>query len=253
MHTRIAALAASAAVVGTAGFAQVVDRWDVDADGVLDETEFREGFLATGAVDGWDADDDGFLGPDEFADGLYELWDTSGDGELSVNEWDDGVDAWFGEELVDLRVEEWDEDSDGVISRFEFAETFVATHPFDRFDAVDADGLLGEDDFTAGIFDAADLDDDDAIGPAEDDWLTEIAEFMTPGDAEGGAAAEASVLNDARPIERGEAFAALPLPCEAGTCADLAAEFCGTLGYGDPIDFLDAGGALHAVRCADEL
>jgi hypothetical protein len=57
-------------------------------------------------------------------------------------------------------------------------------------------------------------------------------------------------------IERGQAFTELPIPCggDSGddTCQRTADSFCSTLGYGPPIDFLAAEGALHVIRCKDE-
>ena len=255
MNTRIAALATSVALAGTGAFAQLVDAWDGNGDGIIDETEFREGFVGEGVFDRWDEDADGMIGSEELADGLYGLWDADDDGELSVDEWDAGVDLWLGEETVDLSVEAWDEDSDGVVSRFEFSEALATTNLLDRFDAADADGFLGEDELTSGLFDVADVDDDAALGPDEDSWLTDAAEFFAPAHPGDGEVAEADAADsdDLQIIERGEAFTALPVPCgQDGNCAAVARDFCSVLGYGDPIDFLDVDGAIHAIRCTDD-
>jgi len=59
-------------------------------------------------------------------------------------------------------------------------------------------------------------------------------------------------------IERGDSFVQLPIPCggegeSAENCSSIAERFCDALGYGPPIDFVDADGELHVIRCKDEI
>ena len=255
MKTRIAALAASAALAGSGALAQVVDAWDDNDDGLLDEAEFSQGLLDAGVFDEWDVDDDDLVGSDEFAEGVYGLWDTDGDGELTIDEWDNAVDRWFSEDAVNLSVEAWDENGNGAISLAEFAAGLAATDLFARFDVGAEEGVLAEDELASGLFDVADLDDDDAVDVDEDSWLTDVGEFLAPDgpvDVQQDAADDDAEM---RIIERGEAFTQLPVPCggESGSCQEIAQRFCSTLGYGAPIDFLDVDGQLYAIRCQDEL
>lgn len=269
-------LAALVALAGLPASAQELGAWDADSDGQLDEAEFTEGFLEAEAFDRWDLDDDDQVGLAEFAVGLHDLWDADDDGELTVSEWDDAVDLWFGEDAVNLSVENWDEDGDGTISRSELSAGLRTTDLLDRLDTVSDDGLLGEEELSSGLFDVADADDDGLLGTEEDGLLTELVEALVPTGEEEGTSEEVAALEDDEPIadeegpfeespgldvdepiiERGEAFTQLPIPCggaDGPGCEEVAARFCETLGYGDPIAALDVEGDLYAIRCEDEL
>ena len=268
---RIVTLAAVAALAGASAAAQEIGAWDANSDGLLEEAEFTEGVLGAGAFDRWDLDDDDLIGFSELASGLYGLWDADSDGELSVSEWDDAVDLWFGEQDVNLSEEAWDEDGNGTISEAEFAEGLQQTDLLARLDTVEDDSMLGEEEFASGLFNVADADDDDLLGEEEDGLLTEIAEFLMPAEEEAEPVTDDDVLEDEEPIgdEEGviddevdeepvvfdEVFTQLPIPCggESGGCEQVAQRFCETLGYGEPIAFLDVEGSLYAIRCEDEI
>jgi glucose/arabinose dehydrogenase len=53
--------------------------------------------------------------------GLFGEW-AGDDDVLTVAEWDKAIDARFGEKAVELSLEDWDRNDDGVISREEFDE-----------------------------------------------------------------------------------------------------------------------------------
>lgn len=268
---RIVTLAAVAALVGASAAAQEIGAWDVNADGLLDEAEFTQGFLDAGVFDRWDLDGDELIGFSELSTGLYGLWDANEDGELAVSEWDNAVDLWFGERDVNLAVETWDENGDGIISQAEFAEGLQTTDLLARLDSAETDGALGEEEFASGLFGVADADEDDFLGEEEDSLLTEIAEFLAPSTDEEEPAAEDDALDDEVPADEeagllgdeedeslavfDEAFMQLPIPCgaEESSCEQVAQRFCDTLGYGEPIAFLDVEGSLYAIRCEDEI
>ena len=258
MRLRLTLAATLTALASAPAIAQGIADWDIDGDGVLDESEFTQGVFDSSVYDDWDADDDGAIGYAELSSGLYSAWDASDDGELSIDEWDGAVDLWFGEFDVNLSVENWDADGNGVISEPEFAEALEGTDLIARLGA--ENGALDEEELASGLFDVADTDDDDVIVDEEDSFFTDVAEFFAP-EEETGAAANADaagVLDDAdgvQLIERGEAFMQLPIPCEDGQngCQQVAERFCSTLGYGQPIDFLDVSGELYAIRCQDEV
>jgi hypothetical protein len=262
-------LASTALAVASAATAQTVDAWDADGDGMLDEGEFRANFSDGSTFGQWDRDGDGQIGSGEFADGLFRAWDLDDDGTLSIDEWDASVDLWLGESDVDLSAQAWDEDGDGEISRREFTATLQATDLFGRAELDDdADELLDEDEFTAGIFDLVDIDGDAVAGEQEEGLLVDLLEAFDPAEADApGAGDESAALGAADPeldpfgsgerlIERGEAFMQLPIPCggEGGSaCEEIAERFCSALGYGAPIDFVSTQGQVYVIRCHDEI
>ncbi|GGK54637.1 EF-hand domain-containing protein [Salinarimonas ramus] len=154
---------------------------DADGDGALGRAEFlaelegREGLFET-----FDADADGALAPVEFRDGLYATWDRDDDGALSVSEWDRGVDAWFGEDDVELEVGQWDDDRNGTIEPEEFAEGLDETGLFAGLDASD-DALLDDEELYGGVFDRADIDEDEELDEDEGGLLD--VDFSLFGDA----------------------------------------------------------------------
>ena len=266
------------AILAAPAAAQTLRAWDTDNDGVIDEAEFRERVFQDGVFDRWDGDDDGLISRTEFVDGIYTLWDTDDDGTLSIGEWDAAVDLWFGEDAVELASEAWDEDGDGMISREELSSALAETDLFARLeDDNDADHLLSEEEFADGIFGIADADQDMFLGEEEDWFLVDLIElFNAPDEAavlEGAelepvaaepagvdpVAGDDEVMGEpvSGVIGREESFVGLPIPCGTGqagdACADTASRLCTVLGLGDPIDFLEAGGDLYAIRCSDGL
>lgn len=258
MKSRLQMAAALLALAGVPAAAQGIDEWDTDGDGMLAEPEFSQGFLDAALFEGWDTDGDLAIGHSELSNGLYAAWDANDDGELSVDEWDGAVDLWFGEVDVNLNVANWDADGNRVIAESEFAEALEETDLLAYF--AGEDEVIREDELASGLFDIADTNEDDLIAEEENAFFTDIAEFVAPEEAV-GIAAEASVsdplkdTDELQLIEQGEAFMQLPIPCGEGenACQDVAARFCATLGYGQPIDFLDVNGELYAIRCQDDI
>ncbi|SFH26567.1 hypothetical protein SAMN04488020_1098 [Palleronia marisminoris] len=253
MRLRLRMAATVAALAGVPAVAQGITDWDTDADGVLRESEFTQGVFDSGVFEEWDTDDDEAVGYSELSSGLYSAWDANDDGELSVDEWDSAVDLWFGEFDVNLSVENWDADGNGIISEGEFAEALEETDLLARLG--NEDEVLAEDELASGLFDIADTNDDETVAEEEESFFTDVAEFFAPED-EPTAEVDANTFEDNAPlIERGEAFMQLPIPCGNGenACEDVAARFCSTLGYGEPIDFLDVNSELYAIRCKDEI
>lgn len=105
--------------------------WDANADGFLDENEFRTRFSdgqlygdwdsdrdrnistaewgtvnttwgdapggvdTNGLFDTWDADEDGLIDNNEMSTGVYDTWDVDDNNMVDTNEFNDGV-VWFG-------------------------------------------------------------------------------------------------------------------------------------------------------------
>lgn len=254
MRQSLKLAAALIALAGAPLAAQGIADWDGDGDGVLSESEFSGGILDSGIFEDWDADSDGVIGYTELSDGLYRTWDANDDGEVSVDEWDTAVDLWFGEEAVNLSVEAWDADGNGVISESELDAALEETNLLARLGG--GDGTVDEDELSDGLFDIADADADDAVAPEEEGFFSSVAEFFT---SDAAPSFEPSTpdeeVDDVQLIEEGEAFMQLPIPCGDGDtgCQVVAERFCTTLGYGDPIEFLDVAGEIYAIRCQDEI
>lgn len=254
MKFQLTVIAALVAAAGSAASAQDIRAWDRDSDGVLGQDEFSQGFFDTDLFETWDLNEDDLLDFTEFSETLYVIWDADDDGDLSADEWDDAVDAWFGEQAVNLDLAAWDDDDDGVISRDEFAEALRTTDLLSRLDTLDEDEMIGEDELASGVFDVADIDGDEAIGEGEKGFFSELGDFFTVEEDPSADIADQEGLFEEDPplIERGEAFTALPVPCGDTSCEAVAQDFCKTLGYGEPLDFLEVQSQLYTIRCKDE-
>lgn len=151
--------------------------WDGDADGILTEQEFVEGFNARATFGTWDANADAMLDEPEFDAGVWGLYDRDVTGGLEEAEvgafetdWAEGG-MWYDDENL---VENWDVDGDGVILQNEWADSIGEVGLLGAFDA-NADGTVDEAEFGAGIFDRYDEDGDGVIQEAE---LTDLGDDM---------------------------------------------------------------------------
>ncbi|MFZ3585118.1 hypothetical protein ACOI1H_23725 [Loktanella sp. DJP18] len=191
------------------------------------------------------------------------MWDTSDDGELTVSEWDDAVDLWFGEADVNLAVENWDTDGDGVISPFEFMRVRQETSLLSRIGFDTPRDVLAREDLGGGLFGIVDSDGNASIGEESDGWLADLFEMLNLGTevavddvVEPAGLDDTTELGDADSsdlIQDGEAFSHLPIPCgpEGSACDDIVKRFCAALDYDPPLDFLEVDGSLYVIRCAD--
>lgn len=182
---RIHALLVSTAIL-TAGpaFAQYIDEWDANDDGVLSEEEWGTGFTEAGLFSEWDEDESGTIGDDEFATGLFGWFDDDDDGELTAEEWDEGFDNWYGEQAVNLDFSNWDDNEDGYVDEEEFTDAFTDAGLFGDFASESglvgeeeteafsaAEYEVGEDEFLGGLFNWFDEDEDAALGEEEAGWF----------------------------------------------------------------------------------
>lgn len=146
--------------------------WDIDENGGINEAEYASGFENDGVLEKWDANEDGILDDDEFGEMFYTIFDADRDDRLTVEEFDRGVDSFFGEQAVNLSIPRWDADGDGIISRDEFTQTAGDSELFSTFDG-NRDGVLESDEMEDGLFDVADGDADDELDDDEflfDEW-----------------------------------------------------------------------------------
>lgn len=266
ISTALLSAAISVVAMSGAAMAQPTEAWDRNGDAGIDRDEFSAGLNDAGLFDTWDTDDDDTLSAVELESGLYNAWDLDGDGTLDIAEWDTAVDAWFGEDDVNLSEAAWDGDGDGTISQIEFVDALRRTEFYARFGVdADEDFAIDRDAFTDGLFETADLDGDSLIGSEEDGLLVEFGEWLL-GDEGIDPIVDPNLgadINEPPLIERGEAFTQLPIPCgddgasgegtEQQFCEPIAARFCEALGYGPPIDYVAAEAQLYVVRCEDEI
>lgn len=159
-------------MIPVASFAQTAEwqytDWDDDGNLELSETEFETGFAETGTFDAWDRDGDAALSDGEFATGTFADWDTDNDLEITEEEYGIGTERWYGPDY-DTPFTDWDADASGVIDRTEFGEAWDNDY-YTAWDE-DDDSLLSEDEFTTGIYDTVDYDDDYVITVEEEGWF----------------------------------------------------------------------------------
>lgn len=206
-----AAVGALAALLSTtSALADFHTDWDADADGILSEEEFRQGFTARVNLADWDADADGRLSSVEFEGGVFGRYDRDASdaieaAEVGVLEDDfgrEGVWRFQGEELVEapeeaadadaivateeaavdpaddgVVLEAWDIDGDGIVLRNEFTDGFTEWGTFGEFDA-DDDDFISTAEFADGVFARY---DDDLDGIIEEPELTDIGDDMGDG------------------------------------------------------------------------
>lgn len=104
------------------------DRWDADASGGLDTTEFYGGMY-----DAWDVDDDGVLTEEEFDAGTetwygtdeadFDAWDVDESGFLTADEAGVGLAEWERDTSI-IGFGDWDTNESGLIENEEFTEGF---------------------------------------------------------------------------------------------------------------------------------
>lgn len=169
---RFTSFASTAAALALGGGAAMADwdeaGWDRDANAALDREEFDAGMADRGVYQRMDARADGVLDSDEFYGGVFDLWDD--DDDLAVNEDEFGATGadWYGEMEEHGEFDAWDANADGVIGEDEFGERAGGSGLYEAWGGTDG---LAEDEFHGGVYDTADLDDDDVIGSDEGGWF----------------------------------------------------------------------------------
>ena len=150
------------------------ETWDLDNDGLIEETEWEEGwnlYLPDEDYDAnlyteWDLDDNEFLDEDEFIGGLYGYYDADDDGIMNEDD--------FTEFTTTYYYDTWDLDVNNEIAENEFEEgwnTYMTGYEYnaDLFTEwdVDGDGILEDEEFGTGMFDYWDADDSGFIEETE--------------------------------------------------------------------------------------
>ena len=165
MHKRLAVSAAAALLATTAANAQMFgDDYGTD----LGYDQFEAGFGETGYYDAWDTDDDAGLTEGEFGSGIYADWDTDNDLQITEEEWQVGTERWYGADY-EGNFTEWDADESGFIDQEEFGGGWDSTY-YSEWDT-DEDSVLNEEEFGTGLYNTADLDQDQVITVQEEGWF----------------------------------------------------------------------------------
>ena len=164
MHKFLAAAATAALLAGPAS-AQMFGQ-EPGAD--LDFDQFQTGLGSSGYFDAWDADNDAGLTEGEFGTGMYADWDRDNDLQITEQEFTQGSERWFGEDF-DTAFSDWDSDGDGVIDQQDFGENWDSDY-YAQWDQ-NQDEVLDENEFSQGLYETADLDQDQVITIEEEGWV----------------------------------------------------------------------------------
>ncbi|PHP28653.1 hypothetical protein [Limimaricola cinnabarinus] len=163
----LAAAATAALLAGPATAQMFGDEYGTD----YDYDTFNTGFGETGYYDALDTDDDTFLNESEYSTGLYADYDRDNDRVISEEEFGLGTERYLGADY-ESDFATYDADEDGFLDQEEFGEFYGADYT-DHYAGLDTDGdeLLSEDEYTTGIYDSADLDDDQVVTIEEEGWF----------------------------------------------------------------------------------
>ncbi|WP_162052226.1 EF-hand domain-containing protein [Pontibacter pamirensis] len=132
-----------------AGMAACATGADADlGTGPWDSNEFNSTFASNDYYEDWDTNDDILLDLNEFNTGLYDTWDLNDDNQLDENEWNTASNDWG---LENETWSEWDTTGDGFLDNNEFGTGFADSGWFNNWD-LDNDSMLGEREFTDGLF-----------------------------------------------------------------------------------------------------
>lgn len=100
--------------------------------------------------------------PSQVRSGIWKTWDENQDGFVAENEWND---LWF--EGTNASFDTWDTDSDGILTQDEYMRVWDETDLYATWDA-DADTLLTRAEFSTGVWQAWNVDDDPYL--TQNEW-----------------------------------------------------------------------------------
>jgi hypothetical protein len=168
--TKIALYASAATLIaGTASAQMFGGTYGTD----LDYDRFNTGLSETGYYGALDRNDDMMLDRSEYATGLYADYDTDNDMMISNDEFEMGYGRYMGMDGYDSEMfGTYDANADGFLTQEEFG-TYYGDNKIDYYDSMDADadGFLNEDEYSTGLYNAADLDQDQVLSIEEEGWF----------------------------------------------------------------------------------
>jgi len=148
------------------GFCQeeAYDKFDANADGNLDRTEFDE--MYDSGFSSWDFNGDEVINDREFYDRTYQNLDRNQDNQLSQEEWGEGYERMYGDYLDTNKYNQFDANSDGHIDNGEYYDGFRNTDFYSSYDK-DGNGSLSQEEINSGVYDRMDQDKDGSINQRE--------------------------------------------------------------------------------------
>ena len=167
MRTKLfTAVALSALLTAGAASAQMFGNYGYGSD--LGYDDFRSGFGQSGYFGRLDRDRDTFLSEGEFATGLFADYDRDNDLQISEEEYGLGTNRYYGDAYGGVFTD-YDRDTSGFIDRTEFRE-FYDPEYYARLDT-DRDSLLSEDEYSTGLYGAADRDRNQVLTVEEEGFF----------------------------------------------------------------------------------
>jgi hypothetical protein len=168
--TKFALTTTAATLLATAASAQM---FGAGHGTDLDRDAFNTGLGETGYYAALDRDEDRMLDRSEYSRGLFRDFDRDRDSMISSDEYEMGWGRYFGMDGYNQNVfGQYDADEDGMLSTEEFG-TYYGDNTETYYDAYDAnaDGLLDEEEYSTGLYNAADLDQNQVISVEEEGWF----------------------------------------------------------------------------------
>ena len=138
----------------------------------LDRGMFDEGFAQTGYYGALDRNDDTMLDQSEYARGLYADFDRDNDLQISEDEYTLGTQRYRGADYEMSPFADYDADQSGFLTQEEFGGLYDSGYndDFVSFDG-DGDGMLTSQEYSAGMYDRADLDRNQMISIEEEGFF----------------------------------------------------------------------------------
>ena len=168
MKTFTLTTAAALLLAGTASAQLFGDTYGSD----LDMNRFNTGFGDTGYYDALDRDRDGMMNQGEYATGIYRNYDANRDLQITEDEYTAGGQRYFGSDYQAAPFADYDTDSSGYLSQNEFRPLYDSGYndDFVSFDG-DGDGMLTSDEYSTGVYNRADYNQDQVITVEEEGFF----------------------------------------------------------------------------------
>jgi len=138
----------------------------------LDSDRFNTGFGETGYFDALDRDNDGMLNESENATGLYRNFDMNRDLQITEQEYTAGSHRYYGADREMAPFTDYDTDGSGFLSQNEFRPLYDSGYndDFVSYDG-DGDGMLTSEEYSTGLYNRADVNQDKVITIEEEGWF----------------------------------------------------------------------------------
>lgn len=109
---------------------------DTNEDGDITEEEWDASKAGSSVFDDWDTDDDGYINESEYATGLFGVYDANDDGNITEEEWEMTFnEAWAN----DGGYNEWNVDNDPRLNQDEFSAGMFEYYDLNENSVIDKD------------------------------------------------------------------------------------------------------------------